>query len=466
MDVLKSLASAPSVEHYHLLLLIGALVSIVLYPYLGFLLGTSYLSNRFERKGRKEHNALHLRFAKNLAETALVNKTVPLIFAVLPAFSLIFVYAQLLQGTASIAGSFAGFGFIALLAAVILLYAFKYTFELSGLLEGYKDALQKSMSGGDGLSSVEAYSDSNQRSHSRFGRYGVILTAVAAFLIMSAFVVGSNPANWEHIDSILSLFLSFDVYVRIIQFLALSAGATGFGVLFLTFSWNGSEKKLDTEYAAFVRTLCMRLITGSLLTLPTFLLLGYFLLPGESLSGILYGIAGLALGFLLLAAQFVYAFEREKEPRHAASALFVFGFAAALLSVNDQVTLYNATKGQAAYLSYRHETEIEELRSKLGVTGVVLTGEDIFNAKCSACHMFDQKKVGPAYKDVISKYIGRKEQMMAFVLNPIKVNPAFPPMPGQGLKPAEADSIVSYLLRKLGPVVTKPAVPGQTGPNK
>ena len=102
MDVLKTLASPPSIEHYHLLLLIGALVSIVLYPYLGFLLGTSFLSNRFGQKGRKEHNPLYLRFAKNLAEIALVNKSVPTVFAILPALSLVFVYAQVLQATASI----------------------------------------------------------------------------------------------------------------------------------------------------------------------------------------------------------------------------------------------------------------------------------------------------------------------------------------------------------------------------
>lgn len=465
MDVLKSLASPPSVEHYHLLLLIGALVSIVLYPYLGFLLGTSFLSNRFNRKGRKERNPLYLRFAKNLAETALVNKTVPTVFALLPVLSLVFVYAQLLQATASTAVSFAGFGFILLTAAVILLYAYKYTFQLGDLLEGYKDALHRSKSAESGLSSLEAYADSNVRSHARFGRYGVVFAAVAAFCITSAFVVAGNAAHWHNVDSFLTLLLSFDVYVRFLQFLALSAGATGFGILFVTFSWNNTESEPDAEYASFVKATSMRLITGSLLTLPVFLLLGYLLLPGESLSGILYGIAGLSLGLLLLAAQFVYGFKREKEPRHAASALFVFGCAVALLSVNDQVALYNATKGQAAFLSYRHDTEIEDLRSKLGVTGVVLTGAEIFDAKCSACHLFDAKKVGPSYNDVLPKYVGRKEQMMAFVLNPIKINPAFPPMPGQGLKPAEADSIVSYLLRKFVPVETK-APPGQPAPKK
>jgi hypothetical protein len=45
---------------------------------------------------------------------------------------------------------------------------------------------------------------------------------------------------------------------------------------------------------------------------------------------------------------------------------------------------------------------------------------------------------------------------MAFVLNPVKMNPAFPPMPNQGLKPAEADSIVSFILRRLGTNGEKP----------
>lgn len=451
MDVLKTLASPPSIEHYHLLLLIGALVSIVLYPYLGFLLGTSFLSNRYRQKGKREDNPLYLRFAKNLAETALVNKSVPTVFAILPALSLVFVYAQVLQATDSIAVSLAGFGCILLTAAVVLLYAYKYTFRLGDVLEGYKRALQRSKTEADGKFSLEEYADANFRSHEQFGRYGVSLIVAAAFLVTSAFTVAGNPAHWQNVDSFLSLFLSLDVYLRFLQFLALAAGATGFGMLFVTFSWDKTAKTPDPEYSGFVKTVSMRMVTGSLLTLPVFLLLGYLLLPGESLSGILYALAGLSLGFLLLAAQFVYAFEKEQEPRHAASALFVFGCAVALLGVNDQVALYNATKGQAAFLSYRHETEIEDLKSKLGVAGVVFTGEDIFNAKCSACHTFDAKKVGPAYKDVLPKYVGRKEQMMAFVLNPIKIDPAFPPMPGQGLKPAEADSIVSYLLRKIAP---------------
>ena len=448
MDVLKSLASPPSLEHYHLLLLIGALVSLVLFPYLGFLLGTSFLSNRFEKRGRKEGNALYLRFARNVSETALVNKTIPTVLSLLPALSIVFVYAQALQTTASIAVSLAGFGFLTLSAAVILLYAYKYTFQIGDLLEGYKAALQGSKKGTERAPDVKAYSESNEQSHARFGRYGLVLTLISTFLLTSSIVVAGNPAHWLSTGSVLGLFIAPDVYVRFLQFLALAGGGTGIGVLFFTFSWKRNGEP-DAEYAAFVRTTCQRMTTGSLLALPVLMLLGYALLPGESLSGTLFGLAGLVLVLLLLSAQFVYAHDREHEARHAASAFFVFGCAAALLSVNDQVVLYNVTKGQSAYLSYRHDMAIEELKGKLGVAGVVLSGQEIFDAKCSACHMIDQKKVGPAYKDVVPKYAGKKDQMIAFVLNPVKVDPDFPPMPNQGLKRAEADSIVSYLLRQL-----------------
>jgi cytochrome c len=47
------------------------------------------------------------------------------------------------------------------------------------------------------------------------------------------------------------------------------------------------------------------------------------------------------------------------------------------------------------------------------------------------------------------KYQGKKDALVAFILNPVKVNPAYPPMPNQGLRPAEAESIATYLLRRV-----------------
>ena len=459
MDVLKTLAFPPSVEHYHLLLLIGALISIVFYPYVGFLLGTSFFSYRYEKKGRKEGNALYITLAKDLIGTALYNKTLPTFLALIPAFSMIFVYAQLLQTTESIAVSLACGGFILMLIALAFLYAYRYTFRLEDILEGYRNALKDGKGSSDNIDDIEHYNEENIRSHLRFGRNGLIFIVLATFFMAASIVAAADTDNWVRVGSILDLFILPDMYVRFLQFIALAAGATGVGILFFLFWWKKDQQPLEESYANLVRTLAIRLVVGSLLALPALVLAGFLLLPGQSLSGTLFAVAGIGVALLFLSAQFVYAYAKEPQPHHTASALFVFAFALALFGANDQVALYNATKGQAALLSYRHDLETEELRAKLGFVGVVLTGEDIYNGRCSACHLFDQKKIGPAYKDVIPKYAGSKEKIMAFVLNPIKMNPAFPPMPNQGLKPSEADSIVSYILRRLGTGVPKPPVP-------
>jgi cytochrome c len=372
---------------------------------------------------------------------------------------MIFVYAQLLQTTDSIAVSLAVGGFVMLLIAVAFLYAYKYTFRLEDILDGYRVALKTGNGTSEKLHDIEHYSEENVRSHLRFGRNGLIFIVLATFFMAGSIVAASDADNWVRVGSILDLFVLPDMFVRFLQIIAMAAGATGVGILFFLFWWKKDEEPVEENYAHLVRTLSIRLVVVSLVALPALVLAGFFLLPGQSLSGTLFAVAGLGVALLFLSAQFIYAYAMEAQPNHAASALFVFAFALALFGANDQVALYNATRGQAALLSYRHDLETEDLRVKLGVAFVVLTGEDIYNGRCSACHLFDQKKIGPAYKDVLPKYAGNKAKIMSFVLNPVKMNSAFPPMPNQGLKPAEADSIVSYILRKLGTGTAKPSGP-------
>jgi cytochrome c len=41
--------------------------------------------------------------------------------------------------------------------------------------------------------------------------------------------------------------------------------------------------------------------------------------------------------------------------------------------------------------------------------GFAQSGADVLKAKgCLNCHEYDKKKVGPAYKDVAAKYMGKK----------------------------------------------------------
>ena len=453
MEFLKDLALPQAVEHYHLLLVVEGLIAIVILPYLGFLLGASALSYVYNRKGRSGDHPLYLRFAKDLIDTAVPNKALPTFLALIPGLTLVFISAQLMQSTEAISVGLAGYGFVLLLIAIVLLYTYKYTFQLGDILEEYEGLLKKDSRRAAALDEIEVYTRKNIASHFRAGRYGVALLTVALFLIVSSTGVTANPLNWIGISTVLDLFLSPDVLVRLLYFAALGLGVTGTGILFFFFAWGGGKTRIDDEYGQFVRRIGFRFSVVSLITQPVFIVLGLLLLPPESLSGMLYFLVGLSIVVLFIASHVLYAYGRNPKSRYPGIAFYAIVLACSLICVNDQLAIHNVTKSHAAILAYRHEQALESVKASLGIVTVSFTGEDIYNAKCSACHLFDQNKVGPAYQDVLPKYAGKKAQLIAFVLSPAKVDPAFPPMPNQGLKPAEADSIASYLLDKfLGPI--------------
>lgn len=114
------------------------------------------------------------------------------------------------------------------------------------------------------------------------------------------------------------------------------------------------------------------------------------------------------------------------------------------LIVKDQKAMTNATEKHSLVLSTQYNTILAELKGE--GTVAVLSGKEIYDVRCASCHKFDQKFVGPAHKDVLPKYVGKEAKLVAFIRNPVKVDPAYPPMPNPGLKPQEADAVAKYLL--------------------
>jgi cytochrome c len=438
MEFLKDIALPQPIEHFHLLLFILNLVFIVFLPYFGFLIGTSVLSVYYRRRSRRTGNQFELRFARDLIQTGMFSKGGVAFFAILPALALVFLLAQFLQGTAAIAAGLMGFGFLALLASVILLYVYRYNMGLEGLLSNAESA-----------PGIQAYRITTEATLDRTGRWGVILVLLASALCVGAISDAVNRASWDNVSTVFDLAINPDFWVRYLHFLAVSLGATGVGVLFFFFQWEGGCAGHDEGYISFVRPRAIRLIVVSLLAQPVFLLASIALLPPAALTGLVFGLGGMSLLFLFLTASFVYAYKRENRTSYVAYAFYALGLALFLVFTKDQIAISNATKDHAASLAMKAEHEVDALRAKLGVVSVVLTGEDIYNGKCSACHLFDQKKIGPPYNVAIKKYAGKKEELIRFILNPAKVDPAYPSMPNQGLKPAEADSIATYLIGRV-----------------
>jgi cytochrome c len=447
MELLKTLALPQSAEHIQILLVVGGMVSAVLFPYLGFLLGTAWLSIIHDRRGRRTGAARDLRFGRDLIALSMGNSLLPIFMAVLPAVALTLVQAEISQDTDSMAVAFSGYGTLALAGAVILLSSYRFSFTIGDLLGGAQSVIAKQH--GPDHTGIASYAQENTETRDRRGRWGIVLLVLASLLLVASVGVIANIRLWTDTVGFFGALIVPDILVRLPIFAGISSGATGIGVLFFFFMWEGGIGSDDAEYDDYVRAVCFRLSTYSLAGLPVFLVSAVLMLPPESLSGLFFGLSGAVLVLFLLAAQLLYAYAHEKKRGHLTPAFIAFSAAVILLAVNDHVASGNAVKFQAALLGHQYDKVTEEMESRLGVSAPALTGADIYNSKCSACHLFDVKKVGPPYNTVVRKYFGQKDRLISFVLGPVKVDPGYPSMPAQGLKPSEADSIATYLLARV-----------------
>jgi cytochrome c551/c552 len=445
MEFLKELAIPQSLEHFHLVVFFIALSSVVFVPYVGFVLGSSILSLWYNRKGRASGNLIYLQFAYEIINTALNSKKLIVFLAVFPGFTLVLSYAQILQTTSSLGVGFAGFGYLFLIAALILLYSYKFTFRLQSILGAYRDLVKHQ----DGIrvEDIAKIQEDNTRAHIHSGGYGILCLCIACILFSGAISIVVNPSLWD-INTFLYMVVSLDSWISLFEILAITVGVTGVGILFFTFAWE-AEKKYSEEYSSLVMKVGLRLSVFGLLLLPLMILLKAAFLPDAANIGMVYTMMSIAVVGFFIVAHFIYGYYRSRESSALAPAFLIFIFSSAMGIIGDTIALGTATRSQAVIFASKYNRHIDELKAKYGGVAVAFTGEDIYNAKCSACHLFDQKKVGPPYYESIPKYEGRKADLINFVLNPVKKDPAYPPMPSQGLKSAEADSIVSYILRKI-----------------
>jgi len=449
MDFLKDVATPQSLEHYHLLLFVLNVLLIVYVPYLAFLLGSAAVSYTMERRYRKSGSAFHRKAAGEVITTAFEEPKAVVFMAVVPSLALLFVFAQLMQGTPAISVGLLALSSLCLVAAAGFLQAYRFTFRMRDILEAVDSS--KTKEGFDASEAVLA----NSRRQKTTGRFGLFLLALAAYFLAAAISLAANPDDWAAVDGLLALTLSADVLAKFLQVLAIAAGVTGAGILFYLDRSGAGE-----EYRLFLRRLGTRLSVLSIIALPLLVIAGIVLLPKTVLSGMLFGLGGASFVAFLLAGIFVYGVHKEPDKRFGAVAFFTFVIAVSCLMTGEQVAIHNATKGQAVVLALEYETVSEQFKASLGISTVSFTGEDIYNARCSACHLREERKVGPPFKLVAQKYKGKHEALVAFIRNPVKVDPTYPPMPNQGLRPSEVDSIAGYLLRTFSSAPS-PAGEGQ-----
>ena len=441
MEFLEKFVIPQSSEHIQLLHYLAMLIFFLFVPFISTVLGGAFLSLLFRNKGMKANDKNYLNFSKEVIETVTVNKSLGVILGIVPLLTAVLIYAQLLHLGNTTAVVYLFVSFLLATAGLILIYAFRYSTKFTNLFSSLDEIKHNDP---EVMNEITELRNASRNVSTKTGIYGLAFLILSVWFFTSGVTIAAFPKEWSE-GNFLSILFSWAVIIRFLFFLIMAFAFTGGTILFHYFYWEGGKKNLNEDYKEFIRKTSVKLTLYSSLALPLLLAVILFSLPDAAVSGAVFGYSTLALLLMFLSYNLLYSMLKNENAKY--SGVLYLSLILIIMSViiKDQLAVDNATEKQAVILSSKYEEMMAQLTGE-GSKAAAVSGEEIYQVRCSSCHAFDHKVVGPPYKETLPKYEGKLNELVAFILNPKQNNPGYPPMPNPGLKPNEAQAVAKYIL--------------------
>ncbi len=428
------------------------LVSLLHIMFISIFLGSSLLSVIYNILDKKKPNRLYARFSEDLLGTDIYNVTLGVILGILPLVTLTILYSLILYGSGLRIDTFFILGILNVGVGLALLYRYQRTF---------------------------AVRDTQFWSHIGAGVGGLLFLLAAYFILISAttLIMDFEKRLFIRSPDPYSLLFSLNVISRYTTFLLSSVALTGGVVLFYASRWSEAREDIDEDYRHFLKTVAAGVSLPCTMLLPVLIVWSLITLPDVALSPAVFVLAALTIVVLMMIFYILYSIlGHDLRPRVTlqkdetlfqsrlvfhdksklvAPVLILFFVVFSLFSINDQTMIKNAMRDHSLVLvAVAMEAEkVEAAKREQAKPEVVQvsakTGEDIFNLRCTACHQYGEKLVGPPFNTVLPKYQANPEQLADFIQNPQKIDPEYPPMPNYGLNRPESAAVASYALKRL-----------------
>jgi mono/diheme cytochrome c family protein len=280
------------------------------------------------------------------------------------------------------------------------------------------------------------------------GTLALMVMMGSYFVLLSSVVRLQDPEKWFRLKNLAILLLNWNVIYKFLFFVHAAFAITGVGILFFLFRWSDRPTTGDPDYAAFTRKFGAGLTLAFTFALPVFNLLYVFTSPDVVFDSTVYLIAVANVFVCMLVAFMMLATLRSPGPRFTTLA-FVSVLAVFILSsVFDVRAMANANREHATLLE--QAAEKERLEREAGIEQAIAAasganlGEETFTKVCMQCHRFNEKLVGPPLAQRLPSY--NLESLKAFISNPTKKSPDYPPMPNPGLSAVQIDAVAKYVL--------------------
>lgn len=416
MGIINELFSPPGLEHLHLMSYLIFFLLLFHLPYLGIVLGSSALSVAYRQ--------FNPELSDDFIKLSVGSPWTWLAFGLIPAGTLAVLYKMLL---------------------------FNSTLRIHvhlGMISGLMVA---------GFLALIIYR------RTRFllaGAAGVLMLGGYCFHFVNLMSLMIFPEKWPMLKSWIPYPLfSITPLVQFGAFIFMTMIMTGATILLFYFKW--AEKKLTPDNPNFnlIRWHGYGLILVGALVLPLMIFWDLLTLPAYALSIPVFVISGfiVVVGvFLVAAATAMIKKYNQPLPPFAITAFILALLLFGLVIGKDRTLQANASLETIKVLEMNAQkvrADIVNKREEIYAKSMIIDpaeGEKIFNERCTACHDFEKKILGPPYNDVLPKYYGKTRDLEKFIMKPTKIDPAYPSMPAQGLSTIQTKSVVKYLMQKMG----------------
>jgi cytochrome c551/c552 len=437
------------------LLLVALTVLLVFMTYLsGALMISSSKKSKYEKTGELRWYKMARDYVSHVADYPVIW------FAcgVVPYIAVILSFLQLMTGQADNQVVFLlTVGFVVYVASLAMAWVYKESVKTGWTQLSLKP---------------EQYTDDNSKAKvhdstllsGNYGGWAVFFILVSMWITIAGVVLAYHPEWWG--GSILVPLFSWATQIK---FSMLTIGGTGLaalGFLYLRYNANDPEELGDIGYQAFAKYESGKLALWFTIMTPVLIGLSMATMPIASASNWVYLLAALAFVLLVIGGHYSYALLKTGESRYAIGGYWLILLVFVFVASSEHQAFSEVNQINITTLAHEYELmEAELIAERSDIPVVAIDGELVFNQKCSSCHRFDKKLVGPAYNNVVPKYYEDQTALIKFILNPYPVNPAEYPggMANPGLNPDEANAVVEYLTssvkENLGDAPSTPEAP-------
>ena len=443
MDFLDNLILPQSAEHIELLHYMLILMLVLFVPFVSIIFGGTFASIHYGKKFRKTKTLFYKKFSKDVIESVTINNGVGVILGIVPLVAAILIFAQLLHTSNIQTVSFLALSLAMIIVALFMIYTYRYSMMISNVFDSVNSNSISDKTAEEDYRKIKATSSYLSLN---YGKAGLIFLFIGIWFYVAAITSASTFTSWNF-PGIITALAAPKVLLNLLIFIAFAFTLSNAVILFIHLYWNDSKKDEDPLYTKFVKDTASKAGLKASIPLPVLILINLFSFSNSTLSGSIFVYTIISVLLIFLAYNIFYMIQFKNDFRFGSFIFFVLILASIAFIIKDQKAMTNATKKHSLILSTEYDKILAELKGENIVAE--LSGKEIYDVRCASCHKFDQKLVGPAHFDVLPKYVGKEAQLVAFIRNPIKVDPAFPPMPNPGLKPQEADAVAKYLLEEF-----------------